>query len=87
MANGEFPDVFGTEVDLIRPNDRAVTDKSLFEEFRVVKALPIGFVEIARAINDAFLPVVEFDIEPVAIQRLNRNYIVNHFHVSEAVQS
>ena len=80
MSFREFPDVLRTNVNLVRPNNRTVADKRLLEERQIIQPTPVRFVEIASAVKNTFLPVVEFDIEFVAIHWLHRNYIVNDFH-------
>ena len=83
----EFPDVLGADVNFFRPNDGSITNEGLIEERWVVQPLSVRLVEIARAVKDAFFPVVEFNVEFVASQWLHRNYIVNDLHFSAGVQS
>lgn len=87
MPLRKFPDILGADVNLFGPNDRSVTNECLIKERWVVQPLPVRLVEIACAVKDAFLPVIEFDIEFVAGQWLHRDYIVNDFHLSAEVRS
>ena len=77
---GEFPNVFRPDVDLVRPYESAIADKHLPKEIFVVESLPVGFVEIARAIENATLAGVELDIDLVVVKRFCSDNIVYRFH-------
>ena len=55
VTNGEFPHVLGTDVNLARPHQSAISHKYLVEERLVVQTPPIGFVEITRTVEDGAL--------------------------------
>ena len=77
---GEFPHVFGADVNVIRPDERPVSDEHLIEERLVVQASPIGLVEVPRTIEDGLFTGVEHDIDLVAVQRFSGHYVVDDFH-------
>ena len=55
VAFGEFPHVLGTDVNLARPHQSAMSNKHFVEERLVVQTPPIGFVEVTRTVKDGAL--------------------------------
>jgi len=73
---GELPDVFRTDVDLVRPHERTIPDTNHAEEVVVIQLLPIWLVEVAGAVEYAALAGVEFDIDFVPVERPCRDNVV-----------
>ena len=82
IAFGKFPDIFGADIDLVRPHKSPVPDANHAEEIAVVQLLPIWLVEIAGAVEDSPLASVELNIDLVTVERSRRNYVMQRFHFS-----
>ena len=80
VALGVLPDVFRTDVDLLRPHERTMPDTNHAEEVDVIQLLPIWLVEIAGAVEYAAFAGVEFDIDFASVERFCRDNVVQHIH-------
>jgi len=80
VSFGEFPDVLWSDVYLARPHECAISDKHLIKERLVFQSPPIGFVEIARTVENGLVAGVEYDIDLVTVQRLRGHYVMQRFH-------
>ena len=73
----EFPHVFGTYVNLIRPYKRPIPYKHLIEESLVLKAAPVGLVKVSRTVENGPVAGVEHDIDLVAVLRFRGHYVMD----------
>ena len=80
VALGEFPDVFRTDVDLVRPHERTIPDANHAEEVVVFQLPPIWLVKVAGAVEYAALAGVEFDIDFVPVKRPCRDNVMQCIH-------